>query len=233
MCGIFGATGEDDALPLILEALQRLEYRGYDSAGVALVVDGNLWRARAADGTRSVDELGSLTVTAPMGRRTGIGHTRWATHGHPPPRTPIPTSTAPNGSPWCTTASSRTTPRSAAASRPTATSCASDTDTEVMAHLIEDGVASGLFGRGHPPALGQVRGAFAIAVLSADEPETIVAACRVTPLIVGLTDAATYLASDIPALLGRTRNLYALSDDQVAELGPGTFVLTTLDGSRW
>jgi glucosamine--fructose-6-phosphate aminotransferase (isomerizing) len=85
MCGIIGVTGEPDALPLILDALHRLEYRGYDSAGVALVVDGEIWRARAADGTQSVADLARLTADAPTGHGAAIGHTRWATHGHPPP----------------------------------------------------------------------------------------------------------------------------------------------------
>ena len=83
MCGIIGATGADDALPILLEGLHRLEYRGYDSAGVALVTEGGLWRARRADGTHSVAELCEIAAQAPPGRHTGIGHTRWATHGHP------------------------------------------------------------------------------------------------------------------------------------------------------
>src|ERR1700679_2132573 len=85
MCGIIGVTGEPDALPLILSALHKLEYRGYDSAGVALVVDGEIWRARAADGTRSVAGLVRLTAGGPPTAPgpAGIGHTRWATHGHP------------------------------------------------------------------------------------------------------------------------------------------------------
>src|SRR5580658_2729844 len=85
MCGIIGVTGQPDALPLILGALHRLEYRGYDSAGVALVADSGIWRVRAADGTRSVADLARLIAEhpAPAGAGAGIGHTRWATHGHP------------------------------------------------------------------------------------------------------------------------------------------------------
>jgi len=90
MCGIIGVTGEPDALPLILGALHQLEYRGYDSAGVALVVDRAIWRARAADGTHSVADLALLTADAPHGHSAGIGHTRWATHGHPTPENAHP-----------------------------------------------------------------------------------------------------------------------------------------------
>src|SRR5271155_4604995 len=90
MCGIIGVTGEPDALPVILAALHQLEYRGYDSAGVALVVDGEVWRARAADGPRSVADLADLTRDAPSGHHAAIGHTRWATHGHPTPENAHP-----------------------------------------------------------------------------------------------------------------------------------------------
>ena len=88
MCGIIGVTGEADAIPLLLGALHQLEYRGYDSAGVAMVVDGpdgrsSVWRARAAGGTNSVAKLAELTADAPTGHAAAIGHTRWATHGGP------------------------------------------------------------------------------------------------------------------------------------------------------
>jgi len=90
MCGIIGITGEPDAVPLIIEALHRLEYRGYDSAGIALVADGEIWRARAAEGTHSVADLELLTADAPRGHSAAIGHTRWATHGHPTPENAHP-----------------------------------------------------------------------------------------------------------------------------------------------
>ncbi len=83
MCGIIGVTGVDDALPLLLEGLGRLEYRGYDSAGVVLATEDELWRSRAAEGTHSVSDLHWLGKEAPPRCRSGVGHTRWATHGHP------------------------------------------------------------------------------------------------------------------------------------------------------
>src|SRR5208282_247933 len=143
MCGIIGVTGEADAVPLLLGALHQLEYRGYDSAGVAMVVDGGVWRARAAGGTESVAALAELTQDAPTGHAAAIGHTRWATHGSP---------TAENAHPHvdCTgrialvhngiIENHAELRAELVAGGHTLTSA---TDTEVMAHLIEQGMAAG------------------------------------------------------------------------------------------
>ncbi len=240
MCGIFGVTGEPDALPLILGALHQLEYRGYDSAGVALVVGGGIWRARAADGTRSVADLAELTsgdedaparMPAPAVHGAGVGHTRWATHGHP---------TAENAHPHldCTgrlaiihngIIENHSALRNELVSA--GHTMTSATDTEVMAHLIEHHMAAGLLlTEATRAALGRVRGAFSIAVIHADEPDTIVAARRSTPLVLGLCDGVALLASDIPALLGHASHLYSLADDELAVLTPGAITVTTLEG---
>jgi glutamine---fructose-6-phosphate transaminase (isomerizing) len=244
MCGIIGVTGESDAIPLLLGALHQLEYRGYDSAGVALVADGAIWRARKArakpvpgvDTPSPVAELATLTAGAPQsGTHAAIGHTRWATHGHP---------TDDNAHPHldCTGRLALihngiienhlelTDELVAAGHR-----FESDTDTEVLVHLIEvsleaapaDGLAAAV-----RDALGQVRGAFSVAVVHADEPELIVAARRVSPLLMGITDSAGFLASDIPAILGLTREFFVLEDDQIAELRPGSITVTDPDGTE-
>jgi glutamine---fructose-6-phosphate transaminase (isomerizing) len=235
MCGIIGVTGETDAVPLLLGALHQLEYRGYDSAGVALVVETDgatqIWRERAAGGTDSVAKLADLTTGAPQGHSAAIGHTRWATHGRP---------TAENAHPH-TDCSGRIALihngiienhaelRTELEAR--GHTMASATDTEVIAHLIEDGVAGGAsLAEATRAVLRRLRGAFSIAVISADEPDTIVAARRSTPLVLGLDDGMALLASDIPALIGHTRNVCALADDQVAVLTPGAVSVTTLDG---
>jgi glutamine---fructose-6-phosphate transaminase (isomerizing) len=239
MCGIIGVTGEPDALSLILGALHQLEYRGYDSAGVALVADGEIWRIRAADGTRSVADLARLTAAgsasaAPTGHGAGIGHTRWASHGHP---------TTENAHPHldCTgrlalvhngiIENHAALRAELVAGGHTMTSA---TDTEVMAHLIEQHMAVGQgqsLAEATRAALGVVRGAFSVAVMHADEPDTIVAARRSTPLVLGRRDGVSFLASDIPALLGHTRQLYALADDELAVLTPDAITVTTLAGT--
>src|ERR1019366_1518826 len=234
MCGIFGVTGEPDALPLILGALHQLEYRGYDSAGVALVADGGIWRVRAADGTRAVADLSQLTTDhpSPTDHGAGIGHTRWATHGHP---------TAENAHPHVDCTGRLALVHNGIIENHGALradlvadghTMSSATDTEVMAHLIERHMAAGLSLPDSPrAALGLVRGAFSIAVVHADEPDTIVAARRSTPLVLGLCHGVALLASDIPALLGHARQLYALADDEIAVLTPGAISVTTLAGT--
>jgi glucosamine--fructose-6-phosphate aminotransferase (isomerizing) len=231
MCGIIGVTGEADALPVLLGALQQLEYRGYDSAGVALVADGGIWRARAATAKTSVATLAERTADVPAGHAAAIGHTRWATHGSP---------TEENAHPHvdCTgrlalihngIIENHASLRDEVVAR--GHTMTSGTDTEVMVHLIEDQIAGGLsLAEATRAVLRRLRGSFSIAVISADEPDTIVAACRLTPLVLGLEDGRAFLASDIPALIGHTRRIYTLADDQLAVLTPGAIAVTTLDG---
>src|ERR1700677_4280012 len=199
MCGIIGVTGEPDALRVILDALHKLEYRGYDSAGVALVAGGEIWRARAADGTRSVADLAARTTGGPRTAvpSAGIGHTRWATHGHP---------TVDNAHPHldCTgrlavihngiIENHATLRTDLVAGGHTMRSA---TDTEVVAHLIEDRMAAGRpLAEATRAAPGAVRGPSSIAVVHADEPGTIVAARRDISLVLGRRDGVALLASD-------------------------------------
>jgi glutamine---fructose-6-phosphate transaminase (isomerizing) len=231
MCGIIGVTGEADALPILLDGLRQLEYRGYDSAGVALVADGEVWRARAATAKTSVATLADRAADAPGGHSAAIGHTRWATHGSP---------TEENAHPHvdCTgrvalihngIIENHASLRDEVVAR--GHTMASGTDTEVMVHLVEEQIALGLsLAEATRVVLRRLRGSFSIAVISADEPDTIVAACRLTPLVLGLEDERAFLASDIPALIGYTRRIYTLADDQLAVLTPGSVSVTTLDG---
>ncbi len=236
MCGIIGITGDAPTLDVLFEGLSRLEYRGYDSAGLALLADtpgGDLWRARTANGTHSLDDLAKLVDTAPAGSTTGIGHTRWATHGRPSEE---------NAHPLVDCTGTVALVHNGIIENHVELSdeliaggheLASETDTEVLAHLIEDALAANP-GSGLAAAvrttLNRVRGYFALAVIRTAEPGLIVAARRVSPLVMGLNGSTALLASDIPALLGTTRSFLLLDDDQIAELRPGSVRVTDLDG---
>ncbi|HEV3211919.1 MAG TPA: glutamine--fructose-6-phosphate transaminase (isomerizing) [Acidimicrobiales bacterium] len=233
MCGIIGVVGAEDALEILLSGLERLEYRGYDSAGVAIQqADGALWRCRAADGTRSVAALASRCAAAPPRSATGIGHTRWATHG-----APIEGNAHPHvdcAGDIAVIHNGIVENHAALAERLRAAGHAyvSGTDTEVLAHLVEDHRKTGLdLPDAVAACLREVTGAFSIAVVDAATPGVIVAARRVSPLVVGRADGVTYLASDIPAILGHTRDLVAVEDDQLAVLTADGLVLRDLDGA--
>jgi glutamine---fructose-6-phosphate transaminase (isomerizing) len=241
MCGIIGVTGEADAMPLLLGALHQLEYRGYDSAGVALVADGEVWRARKArakpipgvDTPSPVAELATLTAGAPQSgtHAAAIGHTRWATHGSPTEENAHPHVDCTGRLALIHNGIIENYLELKADLESKGHTFTSATDTEVMAHLIEEGMAGGdSLADATRSVLRRLRGAFSIAVISADEPDTIVAACRLTPLVLGLHDGVAMLASDIPALIGHTRRVFTLADDQLAVLTPGALSVTTLDG---
>ena len=234
MCGIIGVTGESDAITLLLGALHQLEYRGYDSAGVAMVVEAgsgaSLWRARAAGGTNSVAKLGDLTAQAPTGHAAAIGHTRWATHGGPTPENAHPHTDCTGRLALIHNGIIENHAELRAELVAEGHTLTSATDTEVMAHLIEQEMSGGAsLAEATRATLRRLRGAYSIAVISADEPDTIVAARCKTPLVLGLQDGVAYLASDIPALIGYTREVYVLADDELAVLTPGALTVTTLD----
>ena len=232
MCGIIGVVGSPTTLETLLEGLERLEYRGYDSAGVALVKAGQTWRARAASGTESVAALRQECAAAPGGFESGIGHTRWATHG-----APITTNAHPHLDCSGNVAiihngiieNHRDLHDELEAKGHHFTS---STDSEVLAHLIEEWRAQGLeLLESVRQSLLVVRGAFALAVVDAQEPDVIVAARRISPLVVGTTPGATYLASDVPAILDRAQAFYAVNDDEIVRLAPEGFRAIDLEGA--
>ena len=230
MCGIIGLTGDGGALDAILDGLRRLEYRGYDSAGVALVDGGALWRERAAGGNHSVADLAAATADAPPSR-AGIGHTRWATHGSP---------TVANAHPHvdCTGRIALVHNGIIENHAELAASLAarghvftSETDTEVLVHLLEEELAGGAgLGDAMRTTLRTLRGAFSVVALAASDPELIVAGRRSVPLLAAFGGGAGFVASDVSALLGRADCYYALEDDQVAEVRPGRLRVTDDEG---
>ncbi|HET6811350.1 MAG TPA: glutamine--fructose-6-phosphate transaminase (isomerizing) [Acidimicrobiales bacterium] len=229
MCGIIGVTGCTDALPIIMEGLARLEYRGYDSAGVALQADGQVWVRRRAG---KLSELAGAVGDAPAGTPAGIGHTRWATHGRPDDHNAHPHRDCSGRLALVHNGIIENHLALRAELEAGGHSVVSDTDTEMLAHLIESYAATGIgLVEAVRATMARVDGAFALAVVHADEPDLIVAARRVSPLIVGQTPEMGLVGSDIPAVLGQTREIYAIDDDQVAEVRPGRIRVTALDGS--
>ncbi|HEY5303755.1 MAG TPA: glutamine--fructose-6-phosphate transaminase (isomerizing) [Acidimicrobiales bacterium] len=232
MCGIMGVVGSTETLTTLLEGLQRLEYRGYDSAGIALVRAGHTWRARTATGTESVASLRVECESAPQNYRSGIGHTRWATHGAPEAVNAHPhldcsghVAIIHNG-----IIENHRELREELLTRGHVFT--SVTDTEVVAHMVEELRGTGLeLLDAVRHALLRVRGAFAIAVMDATEPDVIVAARRISPLVVGTAPGVSYLASDVPAILDRATAFYAVNDDEVVRLGPEGFRAVDLEGS--
>jgi len=232
MCGIIGVVGAVDALPVLLDGLRRLEYRGYDSAGVALLDGDHLWRARSADGVESVQDLVAKCDAAPTACATGIGHTRWATHGAPGEHNAHPHVDCASGLALIHNGIIENHHELGEELRERGHVFTSATDTEVLVHRIEEFRRDG---HGLTEAvrhtLNEVRGAFAVAVVDANEPGVIVAARRVSPLIVGLSDGATYLASDIPAIMDKATRFFSVDDDQLLTLRAEGVTATDLAGN--
>ncbi len=232
MCGIIGVVGSPDTLETLLEGLERLEYRGYDSAGVALVRPGVTWRARTASGTESVAALRGECAAAPAGFSAGIGHTRWATHGAPEAVNAHPHLDCSGNVAIIHNGIIENHSEIQAELERRGHSFASRTDSEVLAHLIEEHRSGGLeLVDAVRASLHEVRGAFALAAMDATEPDVIVAARRISPLVVGTSPGVTYLASDIPAILDRASAFYAVDDDQVVRLTPAGFRAVDLEGA--
>ena len=229
MCGIVGVSGSDPALPFLLDGLSRLEYRGYDSSGVALVAGDSVWVRRRAG---KLAELTGAVGDAPAAQ-VGIGHTRWATHGGPTENNAHPHTDCTGALALVHNGIIENHVELGDELLSAGHELRSETDTEVLAHLIEAAMADGAgLADAVRAALGRVEGSFAVAVVHADEPELIVAGRRSSPLVAGLTESAGLVASDIPALLAATREVYVIDDDQVVEVRPGSLRVTTLAGEE-
>jgi glutamine---fructose-6-phosphate transaminase (isomerizing) len=236
MCGIIGVTGRDDALDVVVRGLARLEYRGYDSAGVVLDADpGSPRELRVVKRAGKLAELQRAVEGVSVTATTGLGHTRWATHGEPNDRNAHP-HMDPRGE-VAIVHNGIIENYQALKSSLSERSFASETDTEVVAHLIAD-VYEEMRGRdGGGDLLEAVRqvvprleGAFSICAVHAAEPDTIVAARRETPLLVAAEDGVGYCASDAAAIVEHTKDVAALHDDQIARITPGGVEVIDLDG---
>jgi glucosamine--fructose-6-phosphate aminotransferase (isomerizing) len=228
MCGIVGYTGPREAGPVLLEGLKRLEYRGYDSAGIALLTeDGETFvEKRAGKVAVLEDALGGQTPRAGV----GVGHTRWATHGRPTDLNAHPhhdcsgrISVVHNG----IIENVRALREELAAGGHTLTS---ETDTEVVAHLIE-AAYEGDLAEAVRRTMGRLEGAYAFVVMHRDEPDRLVGARLNAPLIVGLADGEGFLASDPSAVVAYTKNVIFLADGDVADVRPGSATITDRAGT--
>jgi glutamine---fructose-6-phosphate transaminase (isomerizing) len=228
MCGIVGAAARRDIVPILVEGLRRLEYRGYDSAGIAVVNATSVKRVRAAG---RVAELATQTAAQHMAGQTGIAHTRWATHGAPTERNAHPhmsgdLAVVHNGIVENHEAIRDRLKRAGYA-------FASDTDTEVLAHLVSEYRKStpSLFDAA-VRAIAELEGAFAIAIVSARDPDAVVVARRGPPLLLGIGEGENFAASDVSALLPVTRRVVYLEDGDCAEIRPGSYRVADAHGKR-
>ena len=234
MCGIVGYVGKKRVVPVILDGLRRLEYRGYDSAGIAVCGNGEGLQIRRAEGKlRNLEEVIRLK---PLDGTYGIGHTRWATHGRP---------TEENAHPHRDCSGKVVVVHNGIIENYVSLKkklaeeghrFSTETDTEVIAHMIEKYYLH--TGNGHRPSLEdavrktvvQLTGVFALAVISVDEPNKIVAARNGPPAVIGLGKDEYFVASDVPAILYHTRDLFFLADGDLAVITPDGVRLSDFNG---
>ncbi|MDQ6960168.1 MAG: class II glutamine amidotransferase, partial [Mariprofundaceae bacterium] len=228
MCGIVGAIARRNVMPLLLQGLQRLEYRGYDSAGVAVRQDsGKLKRFRALG---KVSALRDLVAQSDISGEIGIAHTRWATHGVPSERNAHPlmsgvrVAVVHNG-----IIENHADLRQKLASR--GYTFTSETDTEVIAHLMADKLESGLdLLTAVVEAASELDGAYALAVVSPEDDSRIVVARVGSPLVIGVGDGEHFIASDVTALLSETKRFIFLEEGDVAEVHRDTISIFNAQG---
>jgi glucosamine--fructose-6-phosphate aminotransferase (isomerizing) len=240
MCGIVGYVGNREAAPILLEGLRRLEYRGYDSAGVAVLANGTVGIVRGVGKLANLDALLGLN---PLAGTIGLGHTRWATHGKPTEANAHPHSDCTGELAVVHNGIIENYAELKTKLLATGHFFKSETDTEVAAHLVEAHLAA------LPPdnldsspeqtllkavrlALQQVRGAYALAVVWSKAPGAIVCAKAASPLVIGIGNGENHLASDVPAFLRHTRSAIFLDDGELALLRGSTADFYTLDGAK-
>jgi glutamine---fructose-6-phosphate transaminase (isomerizing) len=231
MCGIVGYAGPNEALPIILEGLRRLEYRGYDSAGVA-VLDGKLSVVKRAGKLTELE--GALAAGAGPTGTVGMGHTRWATHGAPTDRNAHPHTDCTGRTAVIHNGIVENFQELRARLEKDGHGFASETDTECVAHLVEERLAAAGEGAKLVEAVrsvvGQLEGAYSLVVCSVDDPGTMVGVKVSSPLVVGIGDGETILASDIPAVLARTSTVIPVEEGQIVEVTREGVAFTDLNG---
>jgi len=233
MCGIIGYIGPKPVVPVLIDGLRRLEYRGYDSAGIAVVRQGTINLRRSAG---KLSRLEDVIRAEPLEGEYGIGHTRWATHGRP---------TEENAHPHRDCTGRIVVVHNGIIEnylelkhelQGQGHKFVTETDTEIVAHLVEQelkavGANGGLEGATRR-ALARMRGMFALVLISSDEPQKIVAVRNGPPLVVGIGDGEYFVASDIPAILAHTRDVVFLGDEEMAVLTKDGVTFTSFAGTK-
>ena len=233
MCGIVGYIGKRDVAPLLLEGLQRLEYRGYDSAGIVITGKAAAGKPGTLKMVKAKGRVRELEARVPkrFAGTTGIAHTRWATHGAPERRERPPAPGRGRQGRRRPQRHHRQRLRAARQARPPTASCfLSETDTEVLAHLIARSQADTLEEKVRE-ALRSVEGTYGIAVLHADFPDRIVVARNGSPVVLGIGEKEMFVASDVAALVRHTRQVVTLDDGEMATLKADDFRTYTTEGS--
>jgi glutamine---fructose-6-phosphate transaminase (isomerizing) len=230
VCGIVGYVGEQPALDVVVEGLRRLEYRGYDSAGVAVVADGALASVKRAGKLANLEKaLGDKPLPSST---TGLGHTRWATHGAPTDRNAHPHLDESGRVAVIHNGIIENFARLRAELEDGGTAFSSDTDTEVVSHLLASHVAAGSdLAEAMRSVCRRLDGAFTLVAVHADIPDRVVAARRNSPLVVGLGDGENFLASDVSAFIAHTREAMEIGEGQVVEITADAVTLTDFDGA--
>jgi glucosamine--fructose-6-phosphate aminotransferase (isomerizing) len=229
MCGIIGYIGPKPVVPVLIDGLRRLEYRGYDSAGIAVVRDGHIELRRSAGKLARLEEA---IKADPVDGEFGLGHTRWATHGRP---------TEENAHPHRDCTGRLVVVHNGIIEnylelkqelQREGHTFVTETDTEVVAHLVERESKAGIpLEDAVRRSLTRMRGMYALVLLSADEPDTLVAARNGPPLVVGLGDGEFFVASDIPAILSHTRDVVFLADEEMAVITRAGIAFSRFDGT--
>ncbi len=229
MCGIVGYVGSKSVVSVIINGLRKLEYRGYDSAGIAAVRNKQVSIRRASG---KLANLVRSLEAEPLSGDYGIGHTRWATHGRPSEENAHPHRDCTGKIIVVHNGIIENYIELKTKLQKENHKFVTETDTEVIAHLVESLLPGRSFAEATGAALQQLRGSFAVCLISADSPNTIIAARSGPPLVLGLGDREYLVASDVPALLEHTRNMYFMKDGEMAILSPEGAALQNFHGQR-
>jgi glutamine---fructose-6-phosphate transaminase (isomerizing) len=230
MCGIVGYVGNKQVVPVIIDGLRKLEYRGYDSAGIAVVDEDHDLEIRRAEGKlRNLEEAIRLS---PLDGTYGIGHTRWATHGRPTEENAHPHRDCTGRVVVVHNGIIENYLQLKDRLRKSDHRFVTETDTEVVAHLIEEYLKAGdSFEVAVRRAVSDLHGIFALSIINADEPDTIIAVRQGPPVVIGLGDGEYFVASDIPPILQHTRDIFFLGDGEIAVLTRDAVRVTDFEGN--